>query len=81
MQKFNGVQNGHKCNLQHSVFSQVFAATPYVYVTPVHSIIRIKQDAASIWAEDVTKSGFKICIRELKNFDGIHKSISVVSTT
>ncbi|KAK3697874.1 hypothetical protein QZH41_010710, partial [Actinostola sp. cb2023] len=54
-----------------------FTSVPYVYVTPVHSVVRNKRDAASVWAEDVTVSGFSICLRELKNFDGVHTSITV----
>ena len=35
-------------------------------------------DAALIWTEDVTKSSFQVCLRELQNFDGKHEDISVV---
>jgi len=35
-------------------------------------------DAASVWLEDVSASSFKICLRELQNFAGVHDDISVV---
>lgn len=34
-------------------------------------------DATSVWLEDVTKASFKICLRELQNFAGVHDDISV----
>ena len=57
---------------------QPFATAPYVFVTPVHPSIN-KHDAASVWAEDLTTYNFRACLRELKNFDGVHKYLSVVS--
>ena len=36
-------------------------------------------DAASVWLEDVSASSFKICLRELQNFAGVHDEILVVS--
>ena len=36
-------------------------------------------DATSVWLEDVSASSFKICLRELQNFAGVHDDISVVS--
>ena len=39
----------------------------------------VKHDASSVWLEDITKTSFKICVRELQNFDGAHQSIHVVS--
>jgi len=38
-------------------------------------------DAALIWTEDVTKDSFKVCLRELQNFDGKHEDIRVVRTS
>jgi len=38
-----------------------------------------KHDATSVWAEEVTKNSFKACVRELKNFDGVHTGVKVVS--
>ena len=35
-------------------------------------------DAALIWTEDVSRSSFQVCLRELQNFDGKHEDISVV---
>ena len=50
-----------------------------MFVTAVHQNAN-KHDAASVWAEDVTRSNFRACLRELKNFDGAHKYLSVVSS-
>ena len=37
-----------------------------------------ENDAALIWIEDVTKDSVKVCLREMKNFDGKHQDITVV---
>jgi hypothetical protein len=51
-----------------------------VLVTAEHHRRSLKHDAASLWLEDVTSSSFKVCLRELQNFDGPHQDIYVVST-
>ena len=43
-----------------------------------HESRGVKHDASSVWLEDITKNSFKICVRELQNFDGVHESIHVV---
>ena len=48
---------------------------------PLNSNSENEHDAAIVWAEDVTTQSFRACVRELKNFDGIHKNVQVVSTT
>ena len=53
---------------------------PTVLVSAEHERRGVKHDASSVWVEDVTTTSFKICIRELQNFDGAHQSIHVVST-
>ena len=64
---------------------QVYPTPPYVFVTAVHKQdvenpkSENKHDAAIVWAEDVTHENFKACVRELKNFDGIHRNVEVVS--
>ena len=66
---------------------QAYSTAPHVFVTAVHkhdplnSNSENKHDAAIVWAEDVTYQGFRACVRELKNFDGIHKNVQVVSTS
>jgi uncharacterized membrane protein len=52
---------------------------PIVLVSAEHERRGVKHDASSVWVEDVTTTSFKICIRELQNFDGAHQSIHVVS--
>ena len=47
--------------------------------TAEHHRSRLKHDATSVWLEDVSASSFKICLRELQNFAGVHDDISVVS--
>lgn len=54
-----------------------FTIAPVVLVTAEHHHARLKRDAAIIWKEDVTKSSFKVCLRELQNFDGAHEDIYV----
>ena len=52
---------------------------PVVFVTAVHERLGVKHDASTTWAEDVTKASFKVCVRELQNFDGAHERIKIVS--
>ena len=33
----------------------------------------------AVWMEDSGKDSFKICLKESKIFDGVHKNIGVVS--
>ena len=37
------------------------------------------QDAMNIWVEEKQEDHFKICVREVKTFDGKHQNIQVVS--
>ena len=55
-----------------------FSKKPSVFVTVAHHHAGLKRDAASIWLEDVTRSSFKICLRELQNYAGSHEDIYVV---
>ena len=55
-------------------------STPFVFLTVIHtSPPKNKHDATSVWAEDVNNNNFKACVRELKNFDGVHSGIKLVS--
>ncbi|XP_078367482.1 uncharacterized protein LOC144651423 [Oculina patagonica] len=54
-----------------------FKEEPLVLVTSEHLRTGKEYDAALIWTEDVTKDSFKVCLRELQNFDGKHEDISV----
>ena len=49
-----------------------------VLVTAEHYRSSLMHDATSVWLEDVSASSFKICLRELQNFAGVHDDISVV---
>ena len=33
----------------------------------------------AVWVEDLNKDNFKVCLRETKILDGIHKEIRIVS--
>ena len=51
-----------------------------MFLTVIHtSPPKNKHDATSVWAEDVNNNNFKACVRELKNFDGVHSGVKVVS--
>ncbi|XP_078381933.1 uncharacterized protein LOC144664642 isoform X1 [Oculina patagonica] len=54
-----------------------FKEAPVVLVTSEHLRTGKEHDAALIWTEDVTKDSFKVCLRELQNFDGKHEYINV----
>ena len=56
-----------------------FTSAPTVLVSAEHERRDVKLDASSVWIEDVTTTSFKICVRELQNFDGAHESIHIVS--
>ena len=60
-------------------FQGKFSSSPTVLATAEHYRSNMKHDAASVWLEDLSASSFKICIRELQNFAGVHDDISVVS--
>ena len=57
----------------------MFKTTPYVFLTAEHSVLGQKHDAATVWVENVNSAGFKACLREMQNFDGLHENITVVS--
>lgn len=49
-------------------------------MTAEHLRTGVEYDAALIWTEDATKDSFKVCLREMQNFDGKHEDITVVSS-
>ncbi|XP_066023267.1 uncharacterized protein [Pocillopora verrucosa] len=57
--------------------SGTYSNPPTVFVTAKHHRKGLKHDAASVWLEDVSAASFKICLRELQNFAGVHEEISV----
>jgi len=63
------------------LFQNKFKDEPVVLITAEHLRTGKEYDAALIWTEDVTKDSFKVCLRELQNFDGKHEDISVVCTS
>ena len=69
--------------LSHSsfLFSYLkrFATPPILLATPSHQFPERPQDAMAVWVEELTEDSFKICLREVKIFDGLHKGISIVS--
>ena len=58
---------------------QPFLSPPVILVTPSHKTPERPQDAMAVWMEDSRKDSFKICLKESKIFDGVHKDIKVVS--
>ena len=56
-----------------------FATPPIVHATPSHKFLKRPQDAMAVWVEELTEDSFKICLREVKIFDGLHKGITIVS--
>lgn len=57
---------------------QSFGTRPKVLSTVTHSVTRRPQDALVMWLEEVTLHYFRICLREVKMFDGKHENIEVV---
>ena len=70
-------------SLTHSSFFfpylKRFATPPIVLATPSHQFPERPQDAMAVWVEELTEDSFKICLREVKIFDGLHKGITIVS--
>lgn len=56
----------------------MFKEDPVTLMTAEHVRTGKKYDAALIWTEDTTKTSFKVCLREMQNFDGKHEDIYVV---
>ena len=56
-----------------------YTEPPTIFTTAVHYRSSLMHDATSVWLEDVSTTSFKICLRELQNFAGVHDDISVVS--
>ena len=56
-----------------------FPQSPYVLVSSKHTYSGRKHDAATVWAENIEKGKFTVCLREMQNFDGMHENITVVS--
>ena len=56
-----------------------FATPPIVLATASHQFPERPQDAMAVWVKDLTEDSFKICLREVKIFDGLHKGITIVS--
>ena len=61
------------------LFFQLFSVPPSIFVTARHHLLKRRQDAMALWVEDVRRDSFKVCLRETKIFDGLHKNIKVVS--
>ncbi|CAH3179090.1 unnamed protein product [Porites evermanni] len=58
-------------------FPQRFLTPPTVLATPSHQFPERPQDAMAVWVEELTEDSFKICLREVKIFDGLHKGINI----
>ncbi|XP_068705736.1 uncharacterized protein [Montipora foliosa] len=74
--KFSRWWTGTSCQTV-TLPSGKFSSQPTVFVTAEHYRSSLKHDAGSVWLEDVSARSFKICIRELQNFAGVHDDISV----
>ncbi|KXJ04678.1 hypothetical protein AC249_AIPGENE20082, partial [Exaiptasia diaphana] len=58
-------------------YTRILPGIPVVFVSAYHQRPRDDNNAASIWTEDVTPEDFKVCLREVKNFDGVHRYFKV----
>ena len=62
-----------------SFLLQKFPYVPKVLATVRHASISMPQDAMNMWIEELQKDHFRVCLREVKTFDGKHQNIKVVS--
>ena len=62
----------------YSIF-QRFLSPPTIMVTPSHQVPDRPHDAIAFWLEEQGEASFKVCYKETKIFDGLHKNIKMVS--
>ena len=58
---------------------QRFASIPKVLATVRHSVSNKPQDAMNVWVEELKADYFRVCLREVKTFDGKHQNLKVAS--
>ena len=58
---------------------QRFPSVPKVLATVRHSSISTPQEAMNMWIEELQEDHFRVCLREVKTFDGKYQNIQVVS--
>ena len=46
-----------------------------------HSVSNKLQDAMNVWVEELKADYFRVCLREVKTFDGKHENLKVASLT
>ena len=46
-----------------------------------HSVSNKSQDAMNVWVEELKADYFRVCLREVKTFDGKHQKLKVASLT
>ena len=56
-----------------------FNSVPYVLATVRYGGNTGPQDAMNMWLEEKQEDHFRICVREVKTFDGKHQNTQVVS--
>ena len=44
-----------------------------------HSVSNKPQDAMNVWVEELKADYFRVCLREVKTFDGKHQNLKVAS--
>ena len=49
--------------------------------TVSHSVSNKSQDAMNVWVEELKADYFRVCLREVKTFDGKHQNLKVASLT
>lgn len=62
-------------------FLQRFASIPKVLATVRHSVSNKPQEAMNVWIEELKADYFRVCLREVKTFDGNHQNLKVASLT
>lgn len=58
---------------------QRFPSVPKLLATARHTVSNRSQDAMNIWIEELKEDYFRVCLREVKTFDGKHQNLQVVS--
>ena len=46
-----------------------------------HSVSNMPQDAMNVWVEELKADYFRVCLREVKTFDGKYQNLKVASLT
>ncbi|XP_028415977.1 uncharacterized protein LOC114539542 [Dendronephthya gigantea] len=72
---YNAFTSGSVC--KDRSFARTFSAPPKIFLSVRHSGNTKRKDVMTSWTEDVTENHFRVCLREMVSFSGIHQNLYV----